>query len=137
MGRILAIDYGTKRSGIAVTDPLKILAQPLTGLDTAELLQWLKTYTAKESVELIVLGLPLKLNGEETDNTRHVRGFFQVLRKNLPGIPVAWQEEYNTSAEAMQALIQSGKKKQQRSDKKLLDTVSAALILQRYLEDHP
>lgn len=137
MGRILAIDYGLKRCGLAVTDPLKIIATPLTTVDTPVLLDYLKSYIVKESVERILIGLPLRDDGNDTHITQNVKSFGQVLRKHFPTIPLEYADESRTSIYAAKALFDAGIKKSKRRDKKLLDTVSATLILQDYLEEHP
>lgn len=136
MGRILAIDYGLKRTGLAVTDPLKIIATPLTTVDTSALLDYLKAYFAKETVERIIIGLPLKDDGNDTHITQNVKSFSQVLRKHFPNIPLDFVDESRTSIYAAKSLYESGIKKSKRRDKKLLDTVSATLILQEFLEEH-
>lgn len=136
MGRILAIDYGLKRTGLAVTDPLKIIATPLTTVDTSVLLDYLKTYFAKETVEQIIIGLPTKDDGNDTHITQNVKSFSQVLRKHFPTIPLDFVDESRTSIYAAKSLYESGIKKSKRRDKKLLDTVSATLILQEFLEEH-
>lgn len=135
MGRIMAIDYGTKRVGFAVTDPLKIIATPLTTIDTPQSLDFIVTYTGTEQVELLLIGYPTDLHGKPTDATHHVEGFIKAIRKKLPDMPIkTWDESY-TSKMAMQSLVASGVKKKQRRDKKLLDQVSAAIILQEYLQN--
>lgn len=134
MGRILAFDYGQKRTGIAVTDPLKLIANPLETVNTAELGAWLSKYLAAEQVEVFVVGMPSRLSGEDTHNTVPVQQFVQKLREVFPSIPVYTIDERLTSHEAKQSLLLGGQKKSKREDKKLLDTVSAALILQTYLQ---
>lgn len=135
MGRIMAIDYGTKRVGFAVTDPLKIIATPLTTVDTPQSLDFIVTYTGTEQVELLLIGYPTDLHGKPADATHHVEGFIKAIRKKLPDMPIkTWDESY-TSKMAMQSLVASGVKKKQRRDKKLLDQVSAAIILQEYLQN--
>jgi putative Holliday junction resolvase len=133
MGRILAIDYGTKRVGIAVTDPLKIIASSLTTVHANEILAFLTDYSQKEEIELIVVGLPKQMDGQASDSEIHIAQFLKKLKQSLPLIPVVRYDERYTSKMAFQTLIDAGYKKKQRQDKKLLDSVSATLILQGYL----
>ena len=134
MGRILAIDYGLKRIGIAVTDPLKIIAQPLTTVNNSDIFDFLNKYLTTESVECLVLGKPMHLDGNDTDATPLVQAFKLELEKRFPSMPIVMIDEGLTSRMAKQSLIDAGYKKQQRQNKKLVDTVAAALILQTYLE---
>ncbi len=135
MGRILAIDYGTKRVGFAVTDPLRIIATPLHTVDTPKALDFITQYAAQEQVDLLLIGYPTDLRGAPTHATHHVDGFIKAISKKLPDMPIkTWDETY-TSKMAMQSLVASGVKKKQRRDKKLLDQVSAAIILQEYLQN--
>lgn len=132
--RILAFDYGTKRIGIAVTDPLQIIA---TGLDTIhpkDILEYLKNYLAKEQVELFVVGEPLQMNGTPSQSTPHIKGFITILKKHFPEIPVERIDERFTSKMAAAVVAQSGLKRSERKDKARLDTISATIILQTYLE---
>ncbi len=133
MKRILAIDYGTKRTGIAVTDPLQLFAQGLTTVDTKELFPFLKTYFKDEAVEKIVVGYPLGLDGEITVHQQRVDAFILELNKKFPSLPVEKEDERYTSKMAMQTLIQSGVKRMKRRNKALIDEVSATIILQSYL----
>ncbi|MBR9921404.1 MAG: Holliday junction resolvase RuvX [Bacteroidetes bacterium] len=134
MARILAIDYGTKRTGLAVTDPLKLIAQPLETLATAELLEFLKNYLAEEEVECIVLGMPLHPDGNPAQIAHLVVGFERKLRKLYPDLQVVtWDERY-TSEDAKKAILASGARQKKRRDKGLVDRVAAALILHDYLE---
>lgn len=133
MGRILAIDYGTKRVGIAVTDPLKIIATALATVHSKDIITYLSEYIQKEDVELIVVGLPKQMDGQASDSEAHIIQFLAKLKHSLPQIPVVRYDERFTSKMAFQTLIDSGYKKKQRQDKKLLDSVSATLILQGYL----
>ncbi|HLO45689.1 MAG TPA: Holliday junction resolvase RuvX [Leadbetterella sp.] len=133
MGRILAIDYGRKRTGLAVTDPLKIIATALDTVMTADLLKYLKAYILKETVEQIVLGLPVNLKAEDTDVTAEVRAFSEVLKVNFPEIPVHFYDERFTSKMALQTMIDSGTKKKDRREKGNLDKISAVIILQSFL----
>ena len=132
--RILAFDYGTKRIGIAVTDPLQIIA---TGLDTIhpkDIVEYLKKYLTNESVELFVVGEPLQMNGTPSQSTPHIKGFITILKKHFPEIPVERIDERFTSKMASAVVAQSGFKRSDRRDKARLDTISATIILQTYLE---
>ncbi len=135
MSRILAIDLGTKRTGLAVTDPLQILANPLETVETGQLMLFLKAYFAKEEVKTLVLGLPTRLNGEETEMTPKVLKLKEELEKVFPDKKIALVDERFTSKLAMQSMIAMGSKKKDRKEKAgNLDKVSAAIILQSYLE---
>ena len=132
--RILAFDYGTKRIGIAVTDPLQIIA---TGLDTIhpkDIVEYLKNYLARENVELFVVGEPLQMNGTPSQSTPHIKGFITILKKHFPEIPIERIDERFTSKMASAVVAQSGFKRSDRRDKARLDTISATIILQTYLE---
>ncbi|MCC6720596.1 MAG: Holliday junction resolvase RuvX [Bacteroidia bacterium] len=133
MGRILAIDYGTKRTGLAVTDSLKIIATSLTTVDTIKLLDFLSKYFAQESVETIVIGQPKTLKGEFSVNERNILPFIEKLKKKFPMMQIVRFDERFTSSIASKTLIDAGYKKKQRQDKKLLDSVAATIILQDYL----
>ena len=134
MGRILSIDYGQKRVGIAVTDPLKIIANGLTTVSTGEIFKFLTEYTAKEAVELFIVGLPKKMNNEASGSMRLIEPFVRGLKNKFPSIPVQMVDERFTSVLAHQALLEGGAKKKTRQDKKLIDEISATIILQSYLE---
>jgi len=134
MGRILAIDYGKKRVGIAVTDPMQMIAQPLVTIDTPKIFDFLKDYFSKEKVDTIVLGEPKRLNGLDTDATPLVEAFKLKLLELFPNMPIVMIDERLTSRMAKQTLIDAGYRKIARQNKKLVDTVAAALILQLYLE---
>ena len=136
MGRILAIDYGLKRTGIAVTDPLKIIASALKTVPTTELLDFLKEYCAQEEVECLVVGLPLYPDGNPAQIAPQVDAFVEKLKKLFPGKPVIRQDERNTSNDAKRILLQSGIKKQKRRDKTLVDKIAAALILEQYMQEN-
>lgn len=132
--RILAFDYGTKRIGIAVTDPLQIIA---TGLDTVhpkDIIEYLKKYLEKEHVTLFIVGEPKRMNGESSQSEPHIKGFIGLLNKNFPEIPVERIDERFTSKMASAVVAQSGLKKTDRENKERLDTISATIILQSYLE---
>ena len=134
MGRILAIDFGSKRSGIATTDPLGIVATPLKALFTHHIFDFLSQYFKKEEVEKVVVGWPKNTDGSDTNNTPLVRAFLNRFKKLFPEMPLSLQDEWNTSNFAKTALIESGVKKKRRRDKLAIDQISAVLILQSYLE---
>lgn len=134
MGRILAIDYGKKRTGIAVSDPLKLIAGGLTTVATAELMKFLQTYVQKENVDQIVVGLPTTVAGTPSENQTRVRSFVGKLRKIMPQIPVTFYDERFTSAIAHQAMLMGGMKKKDRQNKAKVDEISATIILQSYME---
>lgn len=134
MGRILAIDYGRKRSGLAVTDTLQLIANGLTTVPSGELSAYLKHYVASEPVELFVVGLPKQMNNEMSENMKYVEAFVTHLKRTIPEIPVVYYDERFTSLLAHQALIAGGAKKKTRQRKELIDEVSAVIILQSYLE---
>lgn len=134
MGRIIAIDYGRKRTGLAVTDPMQIIANGLETLPSGEVVDFLKTYISKEEVELFVVGQPKQLNNEPSENMQYVEAFVNRLRKVIPTIPVAYADERFTSVMAHQAMIDGGLRKKKRQDKALVDKISAVLILQGYIE---
>lgn len=134
MSRILAIDYGLRRVGLAVTDPLQMFAQPLDTIDNKLIIDYLKAYMGKETVQTIVLGEPKHMDGSETDASKPVQEFKLLLEKTFPNTPIVMIDERLTSRMAKQTLIDAGYKKSDRRNKKLVDTVAAALILQTYLE---
>ena len=134
MGRILAIDYGLKRTGIAVTDPLRIIATGLNTIETDHILSFLKEYTTKEKVDIFVLGYPLNIDGTSTHSTEPVTRFRKKLETEFPDIPVSYEDERYTSKLAVEAMVQGGVRKKHRRDKSLIDKVSATIILQAYLE---
>lgn len=134
MPRILAFDYGTKRIGVAVTDPLQIIA---TGLDTIhpkDIIDFITKYLQAESVEAFVLGDPKQMDNTPSDTAQHVVGFSRNLKKQFPNIPQFWVDERFTSKMAQQAIMQSGLKKSDRQNKERVDTMSATLILQYFME---
>lgn len=133
MARILALDYGTKRTGIAVTDELQIIASGLTTVATNELITFLKAYTSEENVELFIVGEPKQMNYEASESENAITKFLEVLTKSIPTIPVKRIDERFTSKMAFQTMIDSGLKKKQRQDKALVDEISATIILQSYL----
>lgn len=134
MSRILAIDYGKKRTGIAVTDPLQMIPGALTTVDTHELFAFLKKYVSSEDVSLFVVGDPRNWDGTDTDATPLVRACIKRLQKVFPSIPVVTIDERNTSKLARQAMLDMGMKKKQRRDKAMVDKIAATLILQDYLD---
>ena len=133
MSRILAIDYGKKRTGIAVTDVLQIIANGLTTVPTGELMDFILKYVEKESVERIVVGHPKQMNND-SENMKRIVPFVNQLKKKLPQIPVEMVDERFTSVLAHQAMLDGGLKKKARQDKALVDEISATIILQSYLE---
>jgi len=134
MGRIMALDYGRKRTGIAVTDPLKIIASALTTVDTGELISYLKKYFATEQVERVLIGYPLNLNDSDTDATPLVDKFIPKFQHVFPTIPIEKVDERLSSRMASQAIAGMGLKKKEREKKELIDAVSAVILLQEYLE---
>jgi putative Holliday junction resolvase len=134
MGRIVGIDYGSKRSGIAVTDPLKIIASGLVTVPTHELMAFLIRYVGSEDVESFVVGLPLYPDGNPAQLTDQVEAFVRKLQQQFEGKPVFRQDERNTSNDAKRIILASGVKKQKRRDKSLVDKVAAALILEQYMQ---
>lgn len=135
MARIIAIDYGRKRTGLAVTDPLQIIANGLTTVATHELEKFLLDYMAKEPVERVVFGLPKQMNGEMSESWKYIEPFMNRLKKLKPELPIELVDERFTSVLAHQAILQSGVGKQRRrEDKGMVDEISATIILQSYLE---
>lgn len=136
MARILAIDYGKKRTGIAVTDPLQLIATGLTTVDTPKLFSFLKSYVLQESVALFVIGEPKNNDGSDTDATPLVRQCISRLRREFSAIPIATVDERYTSKMARQAMLDMGMKKKQRQNKAMVDQIAATIILQDYLDAH-
>lgn len=134
MARILSIDYGKKRTGIAVTDPLKIIANGLATVSTSELLPFLLDYIKKESVERIVIGKPMQMNGQASENMARVQQFYNRWNNLHTGIPIEYVDERFTSVIAHQAMIDGGLKKKSRQNKALVDEISATIILQSYMD---
>lgn len=134
MARVLSIDYGVRRTGLAVTDSLQLIAGGLTTVETPKLLQFLKDYVAKEDVERFVVGLPKQTNGRDSDNLPRVRSFVGQLKKALPDIPVEWWDERYTSVLAHQTMLMGGLGKKARQNKALVDEISATIILQGWME---
>jgi len=133
MGRILAIDYGSKRTGIAVTDEMQIIASGLTSLSTKNLIEFLKSYTSSEKVDLIVIGLPKQMNNELSESEPLILKFIKILNNKFPNMPVERVDERFTSKMAFQTMIASGINKNKRKNKSLVDEISATIILQSYL----
>ncbi len=134
MARILAIDYGKKRTGIAVTDDLQIIANPLTTVETPKLMAFLKDYFSKENVECIVVGEPKQMDNTPSESAKFIEPFVKQLSKAFPDKKIARMDERFTSKIASQAILASGLHKKQRQNKALVDTVSATLILQSYMD---
>lgn len=134
MGRLLSIDYGRKRCGIAVTDPLRIVATGLTTVKTASLVDFIKDYASREQVDTIVVGLPTTLRGEESESIRYIRPGIRQLKIAIPDIPVVFFDERFTSTIAHMSMIDSGMKKMARRDKAVVDEISATIILNDYLQ---
>jgi putative Holliday junction resolvase len=133
MARILSIDYGKKRTGIAVTDPLQIIATGLTTVETPKLIPFLKDYFAKEPVELIIMGEPKNWDESDTHATPLVKKAVERLKKEFPAIPIKMVDERYTSKMASQAMIEMGMKKMQRRNKALIDEIAATIMLQEYM----
>jgi len=134
MARILAIDYGLKRTGLAVTDPLQIIAGALTTVETPQLFNFLKDYFSREQVERIIIGDPKNLDDSDTHATPHVRKTIERLKKEFPAIPVVTVDERYSSKMAKSAMIEKGMKKIQRRDKSMVDKIAATILLQEYME---
>jgi len=134
MSRLLSIDYGKKRTGIAVSDPLQIIANGLTTVETSRLLDFLADYLQKEEVSCIVVGLPRQMNNEPSENMKRIEPFVNRLRKLYPHIPVEYFDERFSSKMAQQTMIDGGVKKKGRQNKALVDEISATIILQGYME---
>ncbi len=134
MARIMAFDFGTKRLGIAVTDPLKMFATALTTIHPKDTIAFLQQYLKTEQVEAFVVGEPKQMDGSASQSAQDVRGFVTVLKKNFANIPVQMIDERFTSKMASQIISQSGLKKSDRQKKELVDTIAATIILQSYLE---
>ena len=135
MARILSIDYGKKRTGLAVTDPLQIIAGGLATVSTSELFDYLQQYVARETVERIVIGEPRQPNGQPSENLTRVQQFVNRWRKQRPDIPIEYYDERFTSVLAHQAMLDAGLKKKTRQDKALVDEISATIILEDYLRN--
>ena len=134
MARIMAIDYGTKRCGIAVTDPLQLISSGLNTIHSKDLIVFLKQYFSKEAVECVVVGEPKQMNNEPSQSAEHVNIFLIKFKKEFPDMKLERMDERFTSKMAFQTMIDGGLKKQQRRNKALVDEISATLILQSYME---
>ena len=134
MGRILAIDYGQKRVGIAVTDENRLIANALTTIPSAEVITFLQNYIAKENVDLFVVGEPKQVNNKASESTKFINPFLKQLQKTFPDIPIERMDERFTSKMAFQTMIDAGLGKKARQNKALVDAISATIILQSYLE---
>lgn len=134
MGRIMAIDYGGKRTGLAVTDPLQLIATGLCTVETPKLVRFLKEYLAKETVERVLIGMPVNWDDSATHATPLVRHFISVFQRLFPSIPIEEVDERFTSKMATQAMIDMGMKKKQRQNKANVDEIAATILLQEYLE---
>jgi putative Holliday junction resolvase len=133
MARIMAIDYGLKRTGIAVTDPLKIIASALTTVDSPRIFTFLEDYLKREKVELILIGDPHNLDDSPTNLSVHVKRILEIMKKKFPAIPVKTVDERYSSVMASRAMVDMGMKKSKRREKGIVDQISATLILQEYL----
>lgn len=134
MGRVLAIDFGRKRTGLAVTDMLRITANPLITIPTHTLEEWLKDYFSKEQVDEVVIGHPRQMNGEDSESMQYIQPFINRFKKIFPYMPLKEYDERFTSVIAHQAMIAGGMKKKQRQDKTVVDKLAACIILEGYLD---
>ena len=134
MGRILSIDYGTKRTGLAVTDPMQIIATALETVESVKLMEYLKNYFAKEQVDEVVIGMPKQLNNQDSEIAPLVRKFVELFKKTFPEKPIALADERFTSSIAQQTMIAGGMNKKNRQVKGNVDKISATLILQSYMQ---
>lgn len=134
MGRILAIDYGRKRVGLAVTDPLQLIANKLTTVPSHEIVDYLKNYFQKEQVEKVIIGYPRQMNNEASEAVQYINPFLKRFQKVFPDMPIEQVDERFTSRMAFQTMIDAGLKKKDRQNKATIDAVSATIILQSYLE---
>lgn len=136
MGRIMAIDYGTKRVGLAVTDPLQIVANALDTVDNNKIMDYLKEYTSQENVELFVVGEPFRMDGTPAQSTEAINKFIDKLKKEFPTISIDREDETFSSKHAFETMIQSGISKKKRRDKGTVDRIAATIILQNYMENN-
>jgi putative holliday junction resolvase len=134
MGRILAIDYGQKRTGLAVTDTLQLIANGLTTVRSNELISYLQAYFTSESVDLVVIGYPVQMNNTASEAVIYIDEFIRIFKKKFPAKKIELMDERFTSKMAFQTMIDGGLKKQQRRNKELVDKISATIILQSYME---
>ena len=134
MGRILAIDYGRKRTGLAVTDTLRITANSLLTIETKDLKNWLKDYFIKEQVDEVIIGHPTQMNGQESESMNYIRPFMTQFKKLFPDKPITMYDERFTSVLAHKAMLTGGMKKKDRQNKALVDKIAACIILEGYLD---
>ncbi|RHJ90644.1 Holliday junction resolvase RuvX [Parabacteroides bouchesdurhonensis] len=134
MGRIVAIDYGRKRTGLAATDTLQMIANGLTTVPSGDVVKYLSDYVTREHVDLFVVGFPKQMNNELSENMKYIEAFVTHLKRTIPNIPVEYYDERFTSVMAHQAMLDGGLKKKKRQEKGLVDEISAVIILQTYLE---
>lgn len=134
MGRILAIDYGRRRTGIAVTDPLQMIANGLTTVRTHELMTFLLDYFSRETVDKVIIGLPKQMDNTASESMKYITPFVNQFKKKLPDLPIEFVDERFTSVLAQRTILEAGLKKKDRQNKALVDEVSATIILQTYLE---
>jgi len=134
MGRILAIDYGQKRVGLAVTDPLRITANALDTIAVHEVMNFIINYLSKEEVDVIVIGHPVQMNGDESDSMKYIKPFVNALKKKFPETELVYVDERFTSVLAHKTMLDAGLKRKDRQNKALVDKISATIILQTYLE---
>lgn len=134
MGRILAIDYGKRRTGLAVTDTLRITANPLLTIETKDLIRWLEEYFAKEPVDEVVIGHPTQMNGDESESMNYIRPFMGSFKKQFPDKTITMYDERFTSVLAHQAMLAGGMKKKDRQNKAVVDKIAACIILEGYLD---
>lgn len=130
----MAIDYGRKRSGLAVTDTLQLIAGGLATIPSGELVKYITEYTLREPVDMLIVGLPKQMNNKASENMKYVETFVTHLKRAIPGIPIQYYDERFTSVLAQRAMIEGGLKKKKRQNKALVDEISAVIILQSYLE---
>ncbi len=134
MARILAIDYGKKRTGLAVTDPMRITANPLTTVESSQLLAWLADYLQKEDVDTIIIGHPKQMNNQDSESMNYIRPFMAAFKKQFPERELILFDERFTSVLAHRAMIDGGMKKKQRQDKAVVDKIAACIILESYMQ---
>lgn len=134
MGRVLAIDYGRKRTGVAVTDPLQMIANGLTTVRSHELMDFIIDYTSRESVDKVIIGLPKQMDNTASESMKYIEPFVNLFKKKLPNTPIEFVDERFTSVLAHRTMLEAGLKKKDRQNKALVDEISATIILQTYLE---
>ena len=136
MGRIVAIDYGTKRVGLAATDPLKIIANAIDTIEESKVIDFLKSYAQSEEIELFVVGEPFRFDGSPSQSSTAINKFIEKLKKEFPTIPIDREDESFSSKEAFQTMIDSGIGKKKRKNKGTVDRISATIILKNYMENN-